>query len=380
MSDAEKYLEFHCIKLSQPIGDFYIGSIKAADLCEITKYDFRRLVTEEGFSSYLGIQRKLSPQRVKDIAKYVGTKDACFPTAVILSVSGKCAEYNQKSHMLRLFPFTDDADKNKHINYEEMAIVLDGQHRIAGLKDGSFKGDFEINVSVFIDIDIADQAYIFSTVNLAQTKVNKSLVYDLFDLAKKRSPQKTCHNIAIALDGESKSPFFQKIKRLGVSTEGRFNETITQSTFVESLLPYISNDAVSDRNLYLNDKVPPRADSETLKKLIFRNMFLEQKDLQITDVIWNFFEAIKNKWPTAWEFTGRGLMLNKTNGFRALMRFLRPSYLHLTSPGGVPKIAGFKSILDKINLNDDQFTTDDYNPGTSGESKLYRTLIDKAKL
>ena len=83
---------------------------------------------------------------------------------------------------------------------------------------------FEVNVAIFIGVDIADQAAIFSTVNLAQTKVNRSLVYDLFEYSKTRSPEKTCHDVAVLLDRVPESPFFEKIKRLGVATEGRFGE------------------------------------------------------------------------------------------------------------------------------------------------------------
>src|SRR5882762_10468420 len=90
---------------------------------------------------------------------------------------------------------------------------------------------FQLSVSVFVDIDMEDQAYIFSTVNLAQTKVNRSLAYDLFELANSPSPQKTCHNIAVALDTITVSPFHKRIKRLGSATPGRNSETITQATF-----------------------------------------------------------------------------------------------------------------------------------------------------
>jgi hypothetical protein len=48
-------------------------------------------------------------------------------------------------------------------------------------------------------LTLATQASLFSTVNLAQTKVNRSLVYDLHDYAHTRSPEKS-HDVAIALD------------------------------------------------------------------------------------------------------------------------------------------------------------------------------------
>ena len=102
--------------------------------------------------------------------------------------------------------------------------------------------------------DIAEQAQIFSTVNLEQTKVNRSLAYDLFALAKSRSPQKTCHNVVVALDQDKTSPFYQRIKRLGANTEGRYGETITQATFVEALQKYISADPKGDRDVLLRGK------------------------------------------------------------------------------------------------------------------------------
>src|SRR5690606_13459203 len=95
---------------------------------------------------------------------------------------------------------------------------------------------FQINVSIFVGIDLPEQAKIFATVNLAQTKVNKSLVYDLEALARKRNPYKTCHHVAVALDSNEDSPLYQRIKRLGVATPGRAYEPLTQASFVEALV------------------------------------------------------------------------------------------------------------------------------------------------
>lgn len=379
MKAGQRTLTFKCIRIRQPIGDFFIGSIPNNSLCDITFVDVRRIEGERGFETYLGIQRPLSQKRVKEISNYVKSPDACFPTAVILAVPAVCAVYDEDRQEMTLMEFLEPKEGEEQIKFHQIAKVIDGQHRIEGLR--AYKGvDFEINVSIFVEMDIADQAYLFSTVNLAQTKVNKSLVYDLFDLAKTRSPQKTCHNIAVALDKHEKSPLFERIKRLGVATQGRFDETLAQATVVESLMKYISKDPASDRNLYMLHKSPKPANANELKELIFRNMFLEERDLEITDVLWNFFDAVRRRWPTAWNFKGRGLILNKTNGFKALMRFLRPAYLHLTNPGGVPKAEDFATIFDRIQIKDDEFNTENYLPGTEGESTLYRALLDQSKI
>jgi DGQHR domain-containing protein len=375
MKKSEK-LVFPCIKITQPIGTFYIGSIPAMDLCEVTWVDVRRIEGERGFETYLGIQRPLSPRRVKEIEGYVNSPDACFPTAVILDVPGNCVTFDETRGTMTLSSYEDPEDPENNIEYRQIAKVIDGQHRIEGLRN--FGNDkFEINVSIFVDMDISDQAYLFSTVNLAQTKVNRSLVYDLYELAKTRSPQKSCHEMAVALDKHEDSPFYQRIKRLGVATEGRFIETITQATFVQAMLKYISTDPMADRNLYLLKKRPPLAHKDELTKLIFRNMFINEKDLEITDVVWNYFDAVRKRWPKAWK--EKEFMLGKTNGFRGLMRFLPSAYLSLGNPGNVPKAEEFYALLKEIDLNENDFTTEVFKPGTSGESLLYKTLLKKGR-
>jgi len=322
------------------------------------------------------------PKRVKEIEAYVNTSDACFPTSIILAIPGVCAKFEEAMSRMVLNNYLEPSDDEDPIYYRDIAKVLDGQHRIEGLK--AFKGEeYQVNVSIFIDADIADQAYIFSTVNLTQTKVNRSLAYDLFDLAKSRSPQKTCHNIAVALDQNEKSPFFQRIKRLGVTTEGRFNETITQATLVQSLMIYICKDQIEqikDRDLYLRGKLPQKSNAEDVKQQIFRNLFIDNRDLDIADIIWNYFDAVKENWPDAWNNMGHGCMLNKTNGFKALMRFLRPAYLYITAPGKVPSKEQFLEIFKKTKLSDTDFTIDRFVPGTSGESELFRTLMVESDL
>ena len=109
-------------------------------------------------------------------------------------------------------------------------------------------------------------------------------------------------------------------------------------------------------------------------------MFIDEKDLQIADVVYNYFDAVKERWPRAWNYTGTGIMLNKTNGFRGLMRFLRLAYLYLTAPGSVPTKNDFLKVIKRIDLKDDDFTTTNFKPCTSGEAELYRTLMQKSGL
>lgn len=376
MKEDRKTLTFKCLKVTQPLGDFYLASISAKKLVEITYFDVRRVLMEErDVERYLGIQRPLNPSRVKVIQAYVRTADACFPTGVIIAVPAKCVVLNEETGEMTISNYLDAEEEADIVLFSNIARVIDGQHRLAGLEE--FDGNFDINVSIFVDADIADQANIFSTVNLAQTKVNKSLAYDLFDLMKSRSPQKTCHNIAVTLDREQNSPFLKMIKRLGVATPGRAGETITQATFIEPLLRFISDDPMRDRDLYLKGSKPLKIAPELLKKHPFQHLFVEEKDFEITDIMWNYFSAVRERWTNAWESKDKGMMLNRTNGYRALMQFLRHLLENRFQPSVVPTKEEFARIFANIDLQNEDFNIEKFVPGTGGESALRKALISK---
>lgn len=380
MNSSCKQVQVPCIEVTQPIGTFYMASISHDVLRQITYADVRRIEESEkrDVDTYLGIQRTLSFSRVKELKDYVTHVDACFPTGVILAVDGRCAKYEPSTRILTLQEYIPESGTEQAIDFGMIANILDGQHRLAGLQDLPESVKFELNVCIFVELDIAAQAYIFSTVNLAQTKVNKSLVYDLFDLANSRSPQKLSHNVAVALDRMKESPFYHRIKRLGSATQGRENEKITQAAFVHSLLPYLTDNENRDRDLYMRKKKLLRTDHDSSRTLIFRNLMLDERDVELTEIIYNFFSAVRNKWPQSWDAIEQGQMLNKTNGFKALMRFLKNAYLFLDKP--VPTIDDFKQVFDRITLPDMSFDVNTYKPGTSGESELYRALVREADL
>jgi DGQHR domain-containing protein len=362
-------IEIDALKVTQPIGDLFVASIEYDVLCKISYFDVRRVLRDErDVERYLGIQRPLNERRVDELESYVNFLDATFPSSIILAIDDEYASYDDKREKLVLRN-NKDGETQPSIAISSLARVLDGQHRIAGLMN--FKGAaFGLPVTIFIGSDIADQAYIFSTVNLEQTKVSKSLVYDLFELAKTRSPQKTCHNIAVALDRDEKSPFFQRVKRLGFAIPGLKLQTITQATFVESLMPMISSDPKHDRDLLLRGETPLRANSEETHRMVFRNLFIEEKDLMIAKLIHNYFDAVKERWPNAWNSTNQGMMLNKTNGFRALMRLLPRSYQRFARPGEMVSKDKFGQLFARVEAADSHFTVENFKPGTSGEKDL----------
>lgn len=385
--EAPRFLDIPVLKISQPMGDFYTGSIDAEDLVRIADFDVRRIQQGEGLETYLGIQRELNQARVREIRQYVTGPDATFPTAVVLAVAERCVELrpacDQESSffVLKLSNYVADGDEENWILYRQIARVIDGQHRIEGLR-GYEGAPFQVNVSIFIGADLPDQATIFSTVNLAQTKVNRSLVYDLFDLARSKSPEKMAHNVAVALDRTEGSPFYKGVKRLGTSTPGRYGEGLSQATFVAPLLQYMSGDQMQT----LKDRQAGRrgAKFEDLKqkwdRLVLRPFFLEDRDVDLADLIWNYFEAVSDKWPEAWLGNIEQGMLHRTNGFNALMRFFRPAYLSLSKPGELTSKEQFATIFNRIGLTSSDFTTRRFVPGTSGATDLYKELVAQSGL
>jgi len=379
---------FKVLEVTQKGGSFFSASIPASDLVAITYSDVRRLVNEErDVERYLGVQRPLNRSRVKKIREYILSPDPTFPTAIIVAVDENCVEFDLEAGMMTLSEIdTEEGDgEGKTIPIGKIAKVLDGQHRLAGFfnEDGDFDigdADFALNVSIFVGADLSVQAQIFATVNLAQTKVSKSLVYELEDLSEVRSPFKTAHNIAVALDSLSGSPFYKRIKRLGYVTPGRSGETITQAAFVEALTDFISRDPFADRNALLDGKRLSKAFGPEAKRTPFRNMFLDGQDFDIADNVLNYFIAVRDKWKNAWADTSRKSgILPKTNAFRAFMRHLRDIYPYLSETSGkvVVPAETYARELAKVNLDDDRLTTGNFKPGSSGESAFYKVLAGK---
>lgn len=382
-----KSITISALRIRQPIGDIYVGSIPAKVLTEITDFDIRSLVTERGIDSYIGVQRELDDKRVKEIHQYVSGPDATFPTAVVLAIPERCITitipYEADECFVRMtlsnYLLVED-NQDDVVLYRDIARVIDGQHRIKGL-EGYDGPEFDVNVSIFVDIDIADQASIFSTVNLAQTKVNRSLVYDLFELSKSRSPEKTCHSVVITLENTETSPLYRKIKRLGKTTPGRYTETLSQATVVAGLLQFICKDKVQiirDRQIGRRGGVFPPADSGDAERLILRPFFIENRDVDLTNLIWNYFEAVSQRWPIAWESNSVGSMLNRTNGYDGLMRFFRYAYRYIAAPGRPVSTEQFKALFDKCSLRDADFNPQRFVPGSSGSSALATTLLEQS--
>jgi DGQHR domain-containing protein len=385
-------LSFNAVRVSQPIGEFYVGVMDAKDLVSITYSDVRTM--QRDVEDYLGIQRELKSSRVKEITQYISTLDSTFPNSIIVSVKGKYVTYRHG----KMFLTFDDFER------ERVAKVLDGQHRLAGFNqnntsfhtyDGS-SCQFQLLVTFFVEADISVQAKVFAMVNQNQTKVNPSLVYDLESLSVSRSPDKTAHQIAVLLNKESNSPFHKRIKRLGVKTVYSDGETIegevlTQAAFVSNIVKLLSPKPKEDRNILLGKKKKFLSfsdsklgflDSKSLNRCVFRECFVNDKDEIIAHNILNFFNAVKNLWPEEWKADNKKSVLNKTVGFIALVRFLRTCVNTLRDikeydSSTIISSADYSFLLKSTKIRGEFFYSIDAVSKSSGEvfKELDKTLL-----
>jgi DGQHR domain-containing protein len=362
---------FPCLEVTQPIGKFYVGAMTYVDLIEISRSDIIRIDKDErDIETVSGLERPISRLRIKELGEYVNSVDASFPTGVIIAVGEQDATY-------------DPVDRSMTIRRgDDVAAIIDGQHRIEGLKAFSGPTPFDVNVTIFVEMDPEDQATVFSTINLKQVPVSRSITYELFEYAKTRSPQKTCHQIARRLNQSTGSPFKNKIMILGVADD-KARETITQAAFIRPLEKLIvpEKQAMADRDTLKRKKVIPKpSDAEVRsKRLVFRTWFIEEQDSKIAQTVVNYFAAVEAVWPKAWGEKIPGLVLNRTTGYNALMRAL-PLVIFKLGIGKVHSIEDFAQLLSQVTLSDFDFTPDNFKPGSSGEGILYRRLLANMKL
>lgn len=351
----EGYVSIPVMELTQPLGSFYVGKVPAADLRKIAAADTRRKVDRE-IEVYTGIQRELSRKRQKEIHQYIGTYDASFPNSFIIAVKAEDIVEPQNGEL-------------KVRAGESVANIIDGQHRLSGFTDAN-SDDFDLIVSVFVDLPVEDQAMLFATINLKQTKVTSSLVFDLFEETKLRSPQKTCHNIAKSLNSDPGSPLYRQIKPLGRRTD-EYVGKLTQATVVQRLLPYVCKNPDIVRDM-IKRSVPLDVDDPINADCLFWGYFCENKDWAILKVMLNYFSAIAVVFSEDWE--SEESPLSRTIGYSALMRLLEPLFRlgQAETPPTLEQSFFEKRFLRARSLA--PFRFDAYPASGAGETKLFRAL------
>lgn len=243
--------------------------------------------TRKSYNDSSGIQRKLDPYRIKSIAEFCKTKNAMFPTPIILSASSDYFVINEEENTLTIPTISEDENK--------FCSIVDGQHRLEGLKESGVIDNFELLVSFVFDTDPSRDAFLFSIINGNQKPVSRSLIYDLYGLSRSRTVEKTCNKIMRALNGEDfdiKSELSGKIKMLGYKDEFSQNGIVSQAAMIKNLMKLITDKSERDNIDIEFGRELEQLDS---RKYIFRKNFVEGNDELIIQENIDFFNAWMNK-------------------------------------------------------------------------------------
>lgn len=379
----DQSLQFTAIRLAQPIGELFVGRIPSNKLADLAKADIRRITSRE-LEEKSGIQRGLNSSRVVDIAKYIETVDASFPNAFILNLNSEFLNdqprevKNDCGDGTGIFCFS--------ISQNEKAFsIIDGQHRLSGFQKAEVEV-FDLIVAFFIDLPIEDQAYLFSTINVTQQKVNKSLVYDLFDVSETRSPQRSAHLITKALNTDKDSPLYRRVKLLGVAPkfedEVLYKAPLSQGAVASRIVDCISADPMGDRDAIRRGREIDLSAADIGRGLIFRKFFAEDKDWAILRIMKNYFRAVAEAFPDLWERQDNPL--SKTIGYGALMRLLVDAFVEGSKKNDL-SFEYFSELMGRVKKNsvmdeNTPLTFESFAAAGSGESKLYGKLKEWAEL
>jgi hypothetical protein len=128
----------------------------------------------------------------------------------------------------------------------------------------------------------------------------------------------------------------------------------------------------------LDGKKLKKVHGSDLEKTPFRNLFIEGKEVDIAEILFNYFSAVKKKWPNSWNAPKDSKnLLPRSNAFKALMKYLRVDvYPELVEQdyGRIPSVKDFASYFTSITITDEDFTTRNFVPGSGGESRFLRML------
>lgn len=227
----------------------YSTSLKVSDLLIPNFYSVETLDPENDNDK--GYQRLLNKARAKRLTDYIiegqETKDAFLPTSIFMATD-KNIDFNPTNNTIE-------------IDIESIGpfSVVDGQHRVEGLKMAAEKDtrvlDFDVPVNIAINLSKIAQMCHFLIVNTTQKSVEKGVeqriyqrltqaleVEDIPNLPKwiSKTINKGEDDLALKyvdfLNSDLDSPWLNKIKMANQeSDEGSIN----QQSFVKSIKKYV---------------------------------------------------------------------------------------------------------------------------------------------
>lgn len=318
---------------------FILTRLPATIITKIAYAATRGQSDEEG-----AIQRILNQSRIASIKDFT-LAGGDYPNAIVLNwVSDTnviAARNDGKIH------FTDERDS---------AQIIDGQHRVAGIKAAIEErpeiGKLEVPVVIYDRLSTKECADIFLAINTEQKPVPRSLVFDLYGIASEELVDPAAvraRDIAIYLDQEPKSPYFGEIKFPGNKTR---KGGIALSTAVSAIKPLVE------------------------EKGGFEQIDIHSLEAQ-SKIIMNLFYALQKKYGEEWDGKSNAFMF--ASGFMGALEFLK---LKLIPYCNLQKSFEVTTIANAISLNADTLIKQEELKGFGGSAatkEVYDRLVTSFK-
>jgi DGQHR domain-containing protein len=271
--------DFPYITVTQKEHSFKLTALPASLLTKIAYASVRRKDVEEG-----AVQRILNGARIAGIKEFA-LKMGDFPASIVLNWSkGKLA--STKS-------FITIPDE------EKLAQILDGQHRVAGLKEAiaenPLAADYLIPVAIYEGLDTPNSARIFISINTEQRPAPKSLVFDLYGVIASdlMDPAAVRAGDIVSHIGSEGQPYEGWIK---LPNQERQRGGVALSTAVSAIKPLVDD------------------------KGILEQVGITELEVQKA-VFSNFFSALRSMYGHSWNDRGNAFIY--ASGFIGAAEFFR---------------------------------------------------------
>jgi len=255
-------LKFPYLMVEQTHRGFILTKLPLGILTNISYTAVRGQSDERG-----AVQRLLNRRRIASVRDFT-LKVGKYPGAIVLNwVSQENPIQKKNGHLL----FSD---------IPSSAQIIDGQHRLAGIKEAIREkpkiANFEIPVVIYENLSTRECADIFLSINTEQKTVPRSLVFDLYGVASETMVDAAAvraRDIAMYLNEEEDSPYLDNIKLPGSSRRRGGIALSTVVTAIKSL-------------------VEEKGDFEQIG---IRELESQKK------ILLNFFIAIRKKYAKEWD-------------------------------------------------------------------------------
>lgn len=337
----------------------YATSLRVRDLLMDNFYDIERLDPEN--PNDRGYQRLLNKARAKKLAEYLlsgqTARDAFLPTSIFLATD-KDVRFDGRTNTIsfeiwEVGPFS----------------VVDGQHRIEGLKMAAEKNkellDFEVPVNIAVNLPKIAQMCHFLIVNTTQKSVDRAVEQRIYARLSEAvsfvnvpslprwirrivesEDDKVALNIVDYLNDTPGSPWQGKIQ---MANQASGSGATNQGTFVKAIKKYV---------LSANNPISVRTAEHQQK------------------IFYNYWRALANLLDV-----GKPTVLYKFNGIELFSRFSTPLFTKLQNINDF-KVETIERVLSETfdNLDGDSAGVghpDWWVSGTGAASSLNSTAINR---